>query len=215
MYHYVYHITFESGHWYVGKKTSQLAPELDVKYNGSGVLLANFMKSSVHFAKEIVSTHETSKLAFEAERELLGDRYITESWLGGLGKCLNLIAGGKANSSADVTGDKNPFYGKTHSDEAKVKVSQANKGRLVGEKNPRYGVPCSHTGKFGAEHPMFGRTGESNANFRKKQFCNLSGQIIMADPNDPPEGFYPWTRWGFTDKTLRAQYPKELRGSWI
>lgn len=36
------------------------------------------------------------------------------------------------------SGINNPFYGKKHSDETKVRVSNKNKGRLVGEKNPMY-----------------------------------------------------------------------------
>lgn len=31
-------------------------------------------------------------------------------------------------------GEKNPFYGKTHSDETKIKISQASKSRLAGIK---------------------------------------------------------------------------------
>lgn len=37
------------------------------------------------------------------------------------------------------TGEKNPFYGKTHSDETKEKLRSAMKGRYDGENNPNYG----------------------------------------------------------------------------
>ena len=37
------------------------------------------------------------------------------------------------------TGEKNSFYGKTHSDETKEKIRSALKGRFDGENNPNYG----------------------------------------------------------------------------
>ena len=40
-------------------------------------------------------------------------------------------------------GEEHPMYGRKHTDEAKDKVSQANKGRFVGEKSYMYGVPKS------------------------------------------------------------------------
>jgi len=33
---------------------------------------------------------------------------------------------------------KNPFYGRRHSKDTKVKISKANKGRLLGERNPNW-----------------------------------------------------------------------------
>lgn len=46
----------------------------------------------------------------------------------------------KKKMSERNSGEGNPFYGKKHSDEAKKKISKANKGKLVGSKNPMYGV---------------------------------------------------------------------------
>lgn len=248
--YYVYKIIFVSGHWYIGKRKSEVDPHLDVRYNGSGTLLKKYMKNHNDFHKEIVGVYNTELESLDAEKQILGDKWRTESYAQELGLCLNLVEGGgqfggigedhvnfgrKASDAARLkmsdsrkgennywygkgellSGENNPFFGKTHSDETKAKISSVNKGKLAGENNPRYGVPCAHTGKFGSEHPMFGRTGESNSNFRKKQFCNLLGNIVMANPESQPDGYYLWTRWGFTDKTLRGSYPKELRGQWV
>ena len=38
-----------------------------------------------------------------------------------------------------MVGENNPFYGKTHTDETRKALSNALKGKLVGEKNPFYG----------------------------------------------------------------------------
>ena len=40
-------------------------------------------------------------------------------------------------------GEEHPMYGRKHTEEAKNKVSQANKGRFVGEKSYMYGIPKS------------------------------------------------------------------------
>nr|WP_243695442.1 NUMOD3 domain-containing DNA-binding protein [Agromyces protaetiae] len=49
-----------------------------------------------------------------------------------------------------LTGSDSPRWGHTHSDEQKAKWSEMRKGRNTGADNPNFG-------KFGAEHPAFGR----------------------------------------------------------
>lgn len=39
----------------------------------------------------------------------------------------------------DVSGEKNPFYGKCHSNETKAKISESRKGKYTGVNNPNYG----------------------------------------------------------------------------
>jgi hypothetical protein len=45
--------------------------------------------------------------------------------------CLNLCEGGKGRRfvSEDITGENNPFYGKSHTEESKQKISSAKKGK--------------------------------------------------------------------------------------
>lgn len=45
-------------------------------------------------------------------------------------------------------GDKNPNYGKKHTEEARKKISEKLKGRLVGEKNPMWGVKRDSVGEL-------------------------------------------------------------------
>lgn len=252
MYHYTYKIEFTTGHWYIGKRSSKIEPELDIKYQGSGKLLGVFKKNHKEFTKIILATYDTDIEALDGEKKELGDRWSTESMTKGQGLCLNMIPGGGtfgvsgenhinygrvvSNSTKDkmsksrsgennylykrgdlISGKNNPFFGKSHSDETKEKISQANTGRLIGDKNPRFGIPCVHKGKKGADHPMSKMKGEKNANFNKRQCCNLlTGQIKMFNTDDMPDNFYPWTPiYGFSDKEMRKIYPKELRGKWI
>lgn len=45
----------------------------------------------------------------------------------------------KANMSLNRQGEKNPFYGKTHSNESKIKQRDIKIGKYLGENNPMYG----------------------------------------------------------------------------
>lgn len=65
---------------------------------------------------------------------------------------------GEGNHNYGKTGEKASHYGKKHSKETKDKISKANKGRLVGDKNPMFNVRLTGDknpmyGKFGKDHP--------------------------------------------------------------
>ena len=49
----------------------------------------------------------------------------------------------KLEKSKKISGINNPFFGKTHSEESKNKMSENKKNKYIGEKNPFYGK--SHT----------------------------------------------------------------------
>lgn len=82
--------------------------------------------------------------------------------------CLGVTHTAERNHKLSVamTGKKNPFYGKRHTKKAKQKISKANKGRLVGEKNPMYG-------RCGAKHPFWGKRGNKH---------HLSKRVVQFDP---------------------------------
>lgn len=39
----------------------------------------------------------------------------------------------------DLSGQNNPMFGKTHSEETRKKIGKANKGKLAGSNNPMFG----------------------------------------------------------------------------
>lgn len=64
----------------------------------------------------------------------------------------------------DVSGDKNPFYGKHHTLEIKKKISENRKGKggRCGKDNPMCGK-----GMKGTDNPMYGKTGFAHHNHKK------------------------------------------------
>ena len=68
--------------------------------------------------------------------------------------------------SCNKKGEKNPFYGKSHTDEFKNNHSELMKGRNVGEKNPFYGR--THSEKtIEILRETCGRSGEDNGFYGK------------------------------------------------
>lgn len=65
-----------------------------------------------------------------------------------------------------MRGENNPNYGKHHSDETKQKISKANKGKCVGDKNPMYGdhrFAGENNPNYGKQRPEETKTKISNA----------------------------------------------------
>lgn len=121
---YIYRITNKiNGKTYVGKHEYK---KLDDSYMGSGVLLKKAKKKygMKNFKKEIlvfnISKQEHANLLEEtfiaAEREKVGRE-----------NCYNITDGG--DGGYGLTGEKNGMYGKKHTEDAKMKISEANKGR--------------------------------------------------------------------------------------
>lgn len=86
-----------------------------------------------------------------------------------------------------LVGDKNPMFGKHHTDKTKELISKANKG------NPptKTSFVKGYKGKNGIENPMYGRIGKLNPFFgkkhseqtKKKLSKNASKKILGKNPN--------------------------------
>ncbi|WP_104103877.1 NUMOD3 domain-containing DNA-binding protein [Arthrobacter sp. 08Y14] len=84
-------------------------------------------------------------------------------------------------------GEANPFYGRSHTPEQRLKWAEERKGQYAGQENPNFG-------KFGAEHPGFGhsmtavarqelseaRTGAGNPNFGKQASTETRAKMSAA-----------------------------------
>lgn len=89
-------------------------------------------------------------------------------------------------------GEANPFYGRSHSEEQRLKWTTDRKGMNSGVDNPNFG-------KFGEDHPRFGhsmtrearralseaRMGESNPNFGKKVSAETRAKLSAVQKGRP------------------------------
>ncbi|MGO2521585.1 MAG: NUMOD3 domain-containing DNA-binding protein [Microbacterium sp.] len=91
-----------------------------------------------------------------------------------------------------LRGDKNPMWGRSHSDEQKARWSRERKGSNSGDENPNFG-------KFGSDHPSYGHTmseeskarlaemrlGERNPNFGKTASAETRAKMSAVRKGRP------------------------------
>ena len=158
-YHLIYRITNKkNGKIYIGKHSTK-NPYDDYMGSGKRILRALKKYGIENFSKEILFCFTNEKEAFLKEEELVTEEFIDRE------DTYNMMLGGKGYQSGEnhpmygrrgedspVFGEKNGMYGKSPSQETKDKISKANKGKHVGEKNPMYGVH-----RYGEKNPMYGK----------------------------------------------------------
>lgn len=123
--HYVYQITnLINGKYYIGKHSTD---DIDDNYFGSGTLLrAAFKKyGKGNFEKYVLQFCDTEEDAYKLEGELVTTDQINDPM------CYNMTTGGLGAGS----GEGSHRYGKTHSDETKIKMGVGHKGRRLSEKH--------------------------------------------------------------------------------
>jgi len=103
------------------------------------------------------------------------------------------------------TGEGNPFYGRTHTDETKKAISLANKGRLSGENNHMYG-------KYGSEHQaaksctcmLTGKVVGSAvdvAEITQRNRITVRGYLRKNNPRTKPHDFH----WVYTEQKIEQE----------
>ena len=73
-------------------------------------------------------------------------------------------------------GDKNPFFGKTHTEETKKAISEALKGKSAGENNPNYGKKHSPEALKKISEASMGR--DTKTGRKVKQIDIETGEVI-------------------------------------
>lgn len=119
-FHFTYKVTFEGGHFYVGKHTTS---NLDDGYTGSGKAVNRMISKGHKFTIEILEHFESAEKAYDGERRILGDLWKTDPL------CVNLKEGGHGwppNAASNR-------LGKNHSQDHKDRIGKANSKPKVGK----------------------------------------------------------------------------------
>lgn len=77
----------------------------------------------------------------------------------------------KPRKIPDFKGEKNPNYGKTHSEETKAKWSADRKGKYVGKDNPMYGKTHSEEAREKIRQARLGTTQTEESNQKRREAC--------------------------------------------
>ena len=182
-YNYIYKITnLENGKIYIGKHSTD---NLNDSYMGSGKLIkkaiSKYGKNA--FKKDIIAFSDNEESLNFLERFYIKKYKSQDSSIG-----YNLTDGGEGTLGISNSGEKNPMYGKTPSEETKHKISIANKGKRRSDEI-RKKMSIAHKGKKfsdetckkmstalkGRISPMKGKHPSDEA--RKKISTALKGRI--------------------------------------
>jgi len=155
-----------NGKQYIGRDSHN-----NPNYLGSGPLLKKAIKKygKENFKKEVIE--ECSSFEQMVERE---EYWLNYYEVGNNPMFYNLQNSGKG---VRLIGEKNPMFGKKHSDESKKKISEERKGKSFGEKNPM----------FGKEHSIETRQKISKSSFGKKMSIETRNKISkrLSGENHP------------------------------
>ena len=165
--HYVYYSYEPWGRGYIGKRSSSVPPEQD-RYMGS------FNdKTFKPTEKIILATFENSCDAIEVEIQLHNFYSIdTNPHFANRAKQTS-----KKFIFYDMVGEKNPFYGKEHSQETKELLKQRTTQTWKNQPHPWIGKKHSEETKVKfRENNM----GEKNPNYGKKQSAETKEKLRLA-----------------------------------
>lgn len=190
-----------SGKRYIG--LTSMTPE-ERWHNGKGYKDNSYFTAAIekygwdNFEHIIVAENLTQYEACKMENELIIKYNTIDSdkgynfTLGGLGALgYHHTDKTKAALRESFSGNKNPFYGKHHTDESKQKISIKNKGKLSGEKHHLYGKKLDDTVRnkisksrlekdySGEKHPLYGKTGSKNPKAKKVLQINKDTDEII------------------------------------
>ena len=132
-----------------------------------------------NFVHEIIKDKLTKQEAQDLEIALISEYNSTNKEFG-----YNTLLGGNLGTlglkmstetrrkmSTNRTGEKNHFYGKTHSEESKLKMSKAKSGKYCGENSWNYGRSISDERKKKLSEAFKGKNSGGDSRFAVKVYC--------------------------------------------
>jgi hypothetical protein len=167
-YYYTYTIYFTDGYYYHGRRTSDVPPEEDMYFGTPKVHKDKWLDTM--YWKVIENTYSTPEELTEAEYDLIGDKFKTDSM------CLNehngkkfLYRGGKKLSEETKQKISEAKKGKKLSEETRQKMSEAQKGKKLSEET--------------RQKMSEAKKGDNNPNYGKKLPEEHRQKILMNRPN--------------------------------
>ena len=139
--HYVYKIILEgSDRYYIGRRSTKLDINKD-PYLGSGNWVKS-IKDKSKLCKIIISVHNTIDELKDAELKLITEHFEDPNNMNYLLSSGGIVVGQYAgdknpNYGKSFYGIDNPHFGKPHTELAKERMSDARKGKYIGERHPR------------------------------------------------------------------------------
>ena len=156
MFHYIYKTTHKNGKYYIGRHSTKIKED---GYFGSGLWVRSIADKST-LSREIIAEYNSIDELMVAEKKFINEHI--ENPL-----CMNFNTSSVGFSSGEfnpakseketlrkkqMVGEKNQMFGKSHSDEARKKMSDSRKGKatwnkgLTGIKTSDIGHPAWNKG---------------------------------------------------------------------
>lgn len=153
MYHYCYLLKFPNGMQYIGARSTELKPELDTTYLGSGRALPHD-RHSMNVSKTILKTFGTREECMEFERSYIIEHscHTSDDWYNQ--RTATYDRHGETPWNKGMTMDFNPRplfterYGKGYRTPAQIAGAASMRAKLTGVKNPAKGKPGTANNGF-------------------------------------------------------------------
>ena len=168
---------------YVGQHHYHIEGQLDPNYHGSGHIIKMIYKKRPHTLKEVyLKTCYTQEELDEWEKyyiKLFDTLYpngynLTEGGNGGV-PCEETRRKISNANKGKLIGKKNPFYGKHHSEENKIKWSEKKKGKHLSEELKRKLSKSNTNGKCSKKVLQFTLDGEFIREWPSVMECSRNG----------------------------------------
>jgi len=140
-------------------------------YYGSGMLLRSAINKygKENFIRETLFVFDKENDAYDKEAEIVNETFIQKNMV------YNLCVGG--GHPPTLSGSENYMYGKTHTEEARKKISEKRKGKSVSNETKK---KISDSMK-GENHPLFGKYGKNHPNYGKRH--SEETKLILREKN--------------------------------
>jgi hypothetical protein len=208
-FHYVYKIILAgSKKYYIGRHSTDNSDFLNDGYWGSGNWTKS-IKNKSRLSKVILAVYDTYEELARSEEKFILEHFDDSN-------CMNNVVSssgfrpGIHNPMYGKTGELTPFYGRTHSEETKQKISD-NHARLSGENNPMYGRTHSEETKQKMSDKKKGKYASEET--RKKQSIAKKGRYVGENSPNYGKKCSEETKQKISDNTKGIQSGEKHPGA--